>query len=362
MKTILLWLILASSLFPQTSSQKWMVLERRHGTSFHFALNGSGTTGNIVMQGTGTITVQWGDSTYTVYNLTGSDNNISHTYTYGIVHYVSIDKPLLIKKWSMTSNPIGITFNTLGLKNLTSLNLASLNTGTVALTVNTANCTGLTSLNLASLNTGTVALTVNTANCTGLTYLNLNTLNTGTVNLTVNTANCTGLTYLNLNILNTGTVALTVNTANCTGLTSLNLTSLNTGTVNLTVNTANCTGLVTLQLYNLNTGTVALTVNTANCTGLTSLNLNTLNTGIVNLTYTTHTWSNSVNYVYVGNTIATLSSSGVDSWFNDLANATWTGSGKVARLTGSGIGIPTSASLTARTVTLPSKSVSVFNN
>jgi hypothetical protein len=195
-----------------------------------------------------------------------------------------------------------------------------------------------------------------------LTNLTLYNLNTGTINITVNTANCTGLTYLQLNTLNTGAINITVNTANCTVLTNLTLYNLNTGTINITVNTANCTGLTYLQLNTLNTGAINITVNTANCTGLTYLYLSTLNTGTINLAYTTHTWSNSINYVRVYNTTATLSSASVDSWCNDIANATWAGSGKVLYLTGTGIGVPTSASLTARTVTLPGKGVTVTTN
>ena len=121
MKKILLFLFITVSIFAQSSGSKWIVLERRYDTSYHFSLNGSGSTGNIVMQGTGTIKVYWGDSTFTTYTLTCSDQNISHTYSFTGNHNVTIDKPLLITKWSMASNPIGITFNTLGLKNLTYL-------------------------------------------------------------------------------------------------------------------------------------------------------------------------------------------------------------------------------------------------
>ncbi|MCZ2268411.1 MAG: hypothetical protein LC124_06110, partial [Ignavibacteriales bacterium] len=208
-KLILILLLFVSANFAQTST---ILLLFDDAGSMPITFTGT-STGNITLQGTGVIVVDWGDGSKNSYTLTGSDQNISHNYGSAGTRNIKIDKPKLITKWRQSDATNTWAWDTKYLPNLTYLHLESIKG---AMVVNTANITSLTYLSLNSLNTGTISITVNTANITSLTSLALYNLNTGTISITVNTANITSLTSLTLYNLNTGTISITVNTANIT--------------------------------------------------------------------------------------------------------------------------------------------------
>jgi hypothetical protein len=132
-------------------------------------------TGNIVMQGTGIINVNWGDGSNNDYTLNGVDQNIAHTYSGAGTYNIKINRPKLITKWSMTSLAGTWRFSTASLTNLTYLHLQTL-TGTFK--VNSSDSTSLTYLRLQSIAfTGTI----NSGDLPGLTSLYLQAL-TGAVN------------------------------------------------------------------------------------------------------------------------------------------------------------------------------------
>lgn len=173
MKTIILILISISLAFGQSSKKFFYFFDDDAVKSIVF----TGTaTGNIVMQGTGAIKVEWGDGSVNNYTLTGSDQNISHTYSSG-TYNIKIWNSDRITKWHMNSNTGTWTISSKGLPNLTYLYLRNLS-GTQ--TINSSNLPKLTYLYLLNLS-GTQ--TINSGHIPGVTYLYLNNISgTQTIN------------------------------------------------------------------------------------------------------------------------------------------------------------------------------------
>lgn len=144
MKTIILILISISLAFGQSSKKFFYFFDDDAVKSIVF----TGTaTGNIVMQGTGAIKVEWGDGSVNNYTLTGSDQNISHTYSSG-TYNIKIWNSDRITKWHMNSNTGTWTISSKGLPNLTYLYLRNLS-GTQ--TINSGHIPGVTYLYLNNI-------------------------------------------------------------------------------------------------------------------------------------------------------------------------------------------------------------------
>ena len=187
MKKIFLILLFTTSIFAQSSK---MLLLMDDVLTYSFALTGSSTGGNIVMRGTGTIIVDWGDGSSTNYTLTTTDQNIAHTYSGSGTYNVKIKNSDRITKIYMDT-PVGATYtlNSKNLPNLTDLILYSIS-GTQ--TINSSDLTNLTYL-LLGLISGTQ--TINSSDLPNLTYLYLASIS-GTQ--TINSSDLPQLTFLRL--------------------------------------------------------------------------------------------------------------------------------------------------------------------
>lgn len=120
-KLILILLLFVSANFAQTST---ILLLFDDAGSMPITFTGT-STGNITLQGTGVIVVDWGDGSKNSYTLTGSDQNISHNYGSAGTRNIKIDKPKLITKWRQSDATNTWAWDTKYLPNLTYLHLES---------------------------------------------------------------------------------------------------------------------------------------------------------------------------------------------------------------------------------------------
>ncbi|MFZ3035517.1 MAG: hypothetical protein WA138_16085 [Parvibaculum sp.] len=166
MKKIFLILLFTTVSFAQSS--KMLLLMGDDVPTYSFALTGSSTGGNIIMQGTGTIIVDWGDDSITNYTLTTTDQNVSHTYVVSGTYNVKIKNSNRITKIYINAL-VGTTYtlNSKNLPNLTDLILYNIS-GTQ--TINSFDLPKLTYL-LLGLISG--AQTINSSDLPKLTYLYL---------------------------------------------------------------------------------------------------------------------------------------------------------------------------------------------
>jgi hypothetical protein len=204
----------------------------------------SSTVIGFYVEGTGTLSINWGDGNTNTYSLNGSPQAISHTFgsagTYGVtlvgnVTYFESNQEAGIGGANATCFGGNISTMT----GLTYLNVQGSNT----LSGNIANLTGLTYLWVWGSNTISGSIT----NLTGLTYLQV----TGNNTLSGSITNLTGLTYLSV----AGSNTLSGLVTNRIGLTHLYVLGSNTLSGDIT----NLTGLTWFQVSGSNTlsGSVA---------------------------------------------------------------------------------------------------------
>ena len=150
MNKIISFLILLTSITFAQHSSTMMLLMGDDKPQAEFTVTCT-STGNIILKGTGVITVDWGDNSTTNYTLTTSDQNIAHTYSVAGTYKIKISKPELITSITMTTLA-GATYTIrsadLHTPNLTSLTLRSI-TGTQ--TINSSDLPNLTYLYLRSI-------------------------------------------------------------------------------------------------------------------------------------------------------------------------------------------------------------------
>ena len=190
-----------------------------------------------------------------------------------------------------TISPIGTAYWFYGMKNVTEMDLAKLDTSAVTSMSNMFyNCSSLTSLNLSSFNTSAVTnMSSMFLYCSSLSSLDLSQFNTSEVTTMYQMfSGCRSLTSLDLSQFNTSKVATMYQMFyQCSNLTSLNLSSFNTTAVtNMSYMFSSCSSLTSLDLSSFNTNAVTTMYQMFyNCSSLTSLDLSQFNTSEVTTMY-----------------------------------------------------------------------------
>ena len=171
-----------------------------------------------------------------------------------------------------------------GFRNMTSVDLSSLDTSEVTNMVNMfANCSSLPSLDVSSFDTSKVTDMSSMFNrCTSLTSLDLSSFNTSQVtDMNDMFFYCDGLTSLDLSSFDTSKVTDMSEMFNrCTSLTSLDLSSFDTSKVtNMDRMFGGCSSLTSLDVSSFDTSNVTnMSEMFDNCSNLTSLDVSKFDT------------------------------------------------------------------------------------
>lgn len=237
MNKLLLLLLIFTSLTLAQSSKLLLLLGDDGKSEPVINIEFTGTaTGNIVMRGTDTITVDWDDGNIEKFGLTGADKNIAHTYSGSGTYNIKIYKPERITKWWMISNTGSWIMTSKYLSSIKNLRYQSV-TGTF--TINSVDIPNVEELHLQSIS-GTQ--TIKSADMKKITLLVLESISgTQTIN-SIDLTNVTNLVLINLS----GTQ--NIDTKDLSNLSSIFYLKAITGSIK--INASDLTNITNFTLIN----------------------------------------------------------------------------------------------------------------